>query len=135
MDIFYYTVIGVIIVSVLLLFGLEILAKLNDIPNDNVNIIIRNAAFSKLYFITFAFGVISGHLFLGVTFRWFDCDAYNIDMDCAIFDVIVVALLNVIVLLTGLIFKFKTAHPLFHFALFTFGLFIGHYIWSMNVIN
>ncbi len=127
---------GVIVASVLLLFGLEILAKLNDIPNDNVNIIIRNAAFSKLYFITFAFGVVSGHLFLGVTFRWIDCRAIKIPInDCAIFDVIVIVLLNLFLLLTGFIFKFNTSRPLFHFSLFALGLFTGHFIWSMNVFN
>lgn len=129
----YWVVSAVIVLAVLILFTIEILAKLNNIPNDNVNELIRQWIYGKYYFITFCFGVISGHLFLGITYRWLDCKTLGINMDCAIFDVIVIAGLVSIFLVTGLVLKFKSSSIFFHFLLLTIGLLAGHFIWSMNV--
>ena len=130
----YWVVAGVIVLSVLVLFIIEILAKLNKEPNDNVNELIRAWAYDKFYFITFAFGVIAGHLFLGITNRWFDCTTLGFpDRFCSIFDVLVIAVLVLLVLATGLIFKYKSSNTVFHFLLLSAGLIAGHIIWSMNV--
>lgn len=134
MNIFYWIVVGAIILSVLVLYVVEILAKLNDIPNDNVNILIRNWAFGRYFFITFFFGIVSGHLFLGVPFRWFDCNLIISPFDCAIFDVIVIAILNLILLLIGVLFKVSSSRK-YQMTLFFLGLLAGHIIWSMKVIS
>ncbi|GGD09048.1 hypothetical protein [Hyunsoonleella pacifica] len=129
----YWVVSAVIVLAVLILFALEIIAKLNNVPNDNVNELIRQWAYDKYYFITFCFGVISGHLFLGITYRWFDCQTLGINLDCGIFDVLVIAVLVSIFLISGLVSKFKTSNVFFHFLLLICGLFAGHFIWSMNI--
>lgn len=135
MNIFYWIVVLTIISSVMILFIVEILAKMNDIPNDNVNIIIRRWAFGKFYFITFFFGVISGHLFLGVSYRWFDCSTINLPFECEIFDVIVIALINILLLCMGLVYSKKASNKVFQVSLFISGIVAGHIIWSMNVVH
>ncbi len=132
LDTLYYTVMGVIALAVIVLFILEISAKLNDIPNDNVNVIIREWSYHKFYFITFFFGVVAGHLFLGGTSRLVDCKKLGMSMECGIFDVIIVASLSLILLATGLIFQKKRTNKTFQVILFTAGLLVGHFVWSMN---
>lgn len=132
LDTLYYAVMAVIAVSVLILFVLEIAAKLNEVPNDNVNIIIRKWSYHKFYFITFFFGVVAGHLFLGGTSRLIDCKKLGIPLECGIFDVIIVATLSLILLATGLIFQKKRTTKGFQVFLFGVGLLVGHLVWSMN---
>ena len=131
-DIFYFTVIGLIALAILTLFVVEIIAKLNDIPNDNVNIIIRTWAYERFYFITFFCGIMTGHLFLGTTVKWCDCKKIGIPFDCNIFDVLVIAVLSLLLLATGLIFKNKKPSKKFQVILFSLGLIIGHFVWTMN---
>lgn len=133
-DHLYFLVVGVIAASILLLFAVEIIAKLNDTPNDNVNTIIRDWAYGKFYFITFFFGIVAGHLFLGINSRWLDCSKLGLQMDCKIFDVLVIAGLTILLIITGLIFKESrvTRSKTFQLVLFTAGLLIGHFVWSMN---
>lgn len=131
-DILYYTVMGVIALAVIILFIVEISAKLNDIPNDNVNVIIREWSYHKFYFITFFMGVVAGHLFLGGTTRLIDCKKLGMRMECGIFDVIVIATLSLLLLGTGLLFQKKRTSKAFQIGLFILGLLTGHFIWSMN---
>ena len=132
LDILYYTVIGVIGLAIVILFIIEILAKLNDTPNDNVNIIIREWAYGKFYFITFFFGIVASHLFLGTRIRWLDCAKYNIPIDCKILDVLVIAGLSIILLIIGLIFQKTKTSKTFQAILFGVGMVVGHFVWSMN---
>lgn len=132
LDGLYITVVTVIAVAILLLFAVEILAKLNNTPNDNVNTIIREWAYGKFYFITFFFGIVAGHLFLGSNTRWIDCAKLGINMDCKIFDVLVIAGLTIILIITGIAFQKKTTSKSFQFILFGAGLLVGHFVWSMN---
>lgn len=132
LDILYYSVMGVIAMAVFILFIVEIAAKLNDVHNDNVNIIIREWSYHKFYFITFFFGVVAGHLFLGGTSRLIDCKKLGMTMECGIFDVIVVAGLSLLLLVTGLIFQKNRTSTRFQVIVFTAGLLVGHFVWSMN---
>ncbi|WP_222937423.1 hypothetical protein, partial [Cytophaga sp. FL35] len=121
-DKLYYTVVGIIVFAVLLLFIVEIIAKLNKIPNDNVNLIIRDWAYGKLYFITFFFGIVTSHLFLGTSVNWFNCKKIGIPFDCSIFDVLVIAFLSLSLLIIGIIFQKKRTTKKFQIILFTIGL-------------
>lgn len=132
LDTLYFAVMGVIALAVITLFILEIAAKLNDVPNDNVNIIIREWAYNKFYFITFFFGVVAGHLFLGGTSRLIDCKKLGLAMECGIFDVLVVAGLSLLLLIIGLIFQKKRTSKTFQVIIFVAGLLVGHFVWSMN---
>lgn len=132
LDTLYYTVMAVIALAVVVLFVVEISAKLNDVPNDNVNVIIREWSYNKFYFITFFIGVVAGHLFLGGTSRLVDCKKLGMNMECGIFDVIIVAGLSLILLATGLLFQKKRTTKTFQVVIFTIGLLVGHFIWSMN---
>lgn len=128
----YAIAVGILVLAVITLFIVEISAKLNDIKNDNVNIIIRNWAYDKFYFITFFFGIVTAHLFLGTTLTWFDCKTINIPFDCDIFNVLVVATLSILLLIIGWIFQKKRTTKTFQFILYSLGLLIGHYVWTMN---
>jgi len=56
-----YIVFGII--GFLILFNVYL--NLNKIGNDTVNVILKNWAYSKYFFITFIWGVLGGHFFLG----------------------------------------------------------------------
>lgn len=135
-DIFYSITVWVTLGLIGFLFLIEIFLKLNDVPYDNVNYIIRDWASKKFYFITFFAGVVSAHLFLGTTFDWFDCRILVGDkFECHIFDVIVVAGLSIVLLLIGLLTQKGSTSNKVQYLLYTVGLIVGHFVWSMNNYN
>lgn len=55
----------VVACSIGFLILLNVLLYFNDIEDDTVNFIIKSWAYNKYYFITFVWGVLGGHFFLG----------------------------------------------------------------------
>lgn len=53
------------VVGFLVLFNLYL--NFNKIENDTINVILKNWAYKKYFFITFFWGVLGGHFFLGST--------------------------------------------------------------------
>jgi len=131
-DRYYLTVVFVTLSLLGLLFLVEILLRLNDIPYDNINLIVRRWAFHKFYFITFLVGVISGHLFLGTTINWLDCAKLGIKFECSIFSILIVAALSIILLIVGILTQRNRTKTVTQYILYAAGLMVGHFVWSLN---
>lgn len=104
----------------------EIVFNLNDIDNDTSNLIILEWSKDKLFFIPFALGAITGHLFLGTRNPVFK-------MESGMYPVFVLFGIAVIATVFGFTVKFKKSR-LFLTGMLILGLLYGHFFWSMNYI-
>lgn len=123
MDIFVITVSAILIIVSLGMLILEIFLSLNDIEGDTISVIIRGWAFSRNFFITLAWGMVTGHLFLGSKSPIIEDNALS---------VVVVALLASVAALIGCKLKTFKINTVIQLILFVGGAIIGHFIWSMN---
>lgn len=123
MDIFVITVSAILIIVSLGMLILEIFLSLNDIEGDTISVIIRGWAFSRNFFITLAWGMVTGHLFLGSKSPIIEDNTLS---------VVVVALLASVAALIGCKLKTFKINTVIQLILFVGGAIIGHFIWSMN---
>lgn len=123
MDIFVITVSAILIIVSLGMLILEIFLSLNDIEGDTISVIIREWAFSRNFFITLAWGMVTGHLFLGSKSPIIEDNTLS---------VVVVALLVSVAALVGCKLKTFKINTVIQLILFVGGAIIGHFIWSMN---
>ncbi len=123
MDIFVFTVGAVLIIVTLGMLILEVFLSLNDIEGDSISAIIRGWAYSRNFFITLAWGIVTGHLFLGSKNPIIKDDTLS---------VVVVALLTCVAVIVGCKFKAFKINTVIQFLLFVGGAIIGHFMWSMN---
>ena len=118
-----YIVIGII--GFLILFNIYL--NFNKIENDTVNVIIKNWAYKQYFFITFVWGVLGGHFFLGTPKPVFGSNWW----------LPVVLVIGIIVLLI-IIGKKVTIEPKvkrrYQFLLLVAGLLYGHFFWSQRHI-
>ena len=116
-----YIVAGTIVLLVLC----NIILSLNQVPNDTVNYILKKWAYGRYFFLTFAWGILGGHFFLGtkvplIKGKWW------------------IPPLLVVVLLLILFFIGKkqkenfVMNPKVQFALIVLGVLIGHFFWSQR---
>ena len=130
----YLFVVLFIILWIASLFLLELLASLNDVPGDNVNVIIRQYALGKYFFITLFFGITTGHLFLGTNTRVVDWSSlFNSVWSNRTWDLIFVISACLIALLLGHLRLFKTKSKKFQLIVFSIGVSLGHFFWSMKI--
>lgn len=121
---FYYYIVASIIVGIsALLVIVEIFLSLNDIPGDNINLNLYKWATNKWYFITFMWGVIAGHLFLGSTQPWIAKNMYS---------VIIIGLITIALIIKGKYDKNESISQSTHMFLLVIGTLLGHFLWSMN---
>lgn len=123
MDIFVITVSSILIIVSLGMLILEIFLSLNDIEGDTISVIIKGWAFSRNFFITLAWGMVTGHLFLGSKSPIIEDNTLS---------VVVVALLASVAALVGCKLKTFKINTVIQLILFVGGAIIGHFIWSMN---
>lgn len=113
------------VIGVLIL--LNIILSFNKVENDTVNVILKNWAYSKYFFITFVWGLLGGHFFLGSKKPLFGSSWW-------------LPVVFVIVILTTLFFIGKRKGPSFilktryQVILLISGLLFGHFIWSQRHI-
>jgi uncharacterized BrkB/YihY/UPF0761 family membrane protein len=132
----YLFVVLFIVLWIASLFLLELMASLNDIPGDNVNVIIRQYALDKYFFITMFFGICTGHLFLGTHDRVVDWSGlFNSAWGNRTWDMIFVIVICLICLLLGhlKLFSTQTKTKKFQLIVFSLGVTLGHYFWSMKI--
>lgn len=127
MNIFVISVQALLIIVIVVMIILEVFLSLNDIEGDTISGIIKNWAYSRSFFIMLAWGIVTGHLFLGSKTPLIANDTLS---------VIVVAVIVCVVVIIGRILKSVKISRVLQFILFIGGALIGHLIWSMNdVIN
>jgi hypothetical protein len=118
-----YIVFGII--GFLILFNVYL--NFNKIENDTVNVILKNWAYSKYFFITFIWGVLGGHFFLGTTKPVFGSNWWL----PVVLVIILVAILVFIGKRLSKDFRIKRRYQLL---LLIAGLLYGHFFWSQRHI-
>ena len=123
MNIFIVIVEAILIIVILGMMTLEIILSFNDIEGDSISAIIRGWAYSRNFFITLAWGIVTGHLFLGSKSPLIADNALS---------VVTVALLACVAAIIGCKLKAVKISKLIQITLFVVGAAIGHFTWSMN---
>jgi hypothetical protein len=122
-DIFVVIVEAILIIMILGMMTLEIILSFNDIEGDSISAIIRGWAYSRNFFITLAWGIVTGHLFLGSKSPMVADNTLS---------VVIVALLACVAAIIGCKLKSVKITKLIQLILFVVGTLIGHFLWSMN---
>jgi hypothetical protein len=105
---------------------LEAFLSFNNIKGDTISAILNKWAYGKSFFITLAWGIITGHFFLGSKAPIIKDNTMS---------VVIVALLAVTAALIGCSMKWKKTSRLFQLVMLITGMIIGHFAWSMNDFN
>ena len=107
------------IVGFLVLFNIYL--NFNNVKNDTVNVILKKWVHNKYFFITFFWGVLGGHFFLGSAKPLFCCNWW-----------LPVALLVVIARMLMLLRNTIKVKPYHQVILIICGLLYGHFVWSQR---
>lgn len=126
MHIYLRTVELILIIIPLGMIILETFLSFNKIKGDTISGVINRWAYGKSFFITLAWGIVTGHLFLG---------AQNPLLKNNTTSVIVIAGIALIAGLIGWKMKSQKTNWLFQAILLVSGAILGHLIWSMNDYN
>jgi hypothetical protein len=118
-----YIVLGVI--GFLILFNVYL--NFNKIKNDTVNVVLKNWANSKYFFITFIWGVLGGHFFLGTTTPVFGSNWW-------LPVVLVIILVAILVIIGKRLTKGFVIKRQYQLLLLIAGLLYGHFFWSQRHI-
>lgn len=113
------------LVGFLVLFNIYL--NFNTIKNDTINVILKNWAYTKYFFITFLWGVLGGHFFLGSAKPVFGSNWW-IPVVLVVF---IVGLLFIIGKRLDKSFVLKTQYQIL---LLISGVFYGHFFWSQRHI-
>ena len=105
---------------------LETFLSFNNIKGDTISGIIHRWTYGKSFFIALAWGIVTGHLFLG---------SKSPLLKDNVLSVVAVALLVVTAALIGCQMKWNKTNRLFQAIMLVSGTVIGHFIWSMNDFN
>ena len=112
----------VLIWIVVLLIIFDIYLYLNKTDGDTISNILKNWVNDKFFFISYLWGVLAGHFFLGTT---------NPPFDNTIWSLAIVLSFALILVVAGVILK-KRIKPRGQVVLLFYGLLIGHFFWSLN---
>jgi|SRR5690606_17446885 len=116
-----YIVLGIIAC----LMALNIVLNFNRSKNDTVNVILKNWAYNKYFFITFFWGVLGGHFFLGSRMPLFGSNWW----------IPVVLLVIIVVIMIRIGRRLPSTYILkrrYQIILLLSGVLYGHFIWSQR---
>ena len=117
----------VILFTIAILVILDIYLYANKIPGDTISHVIKELSFGRYFFLTFVWGVLGAHFFLGVNCP--EDEVVSMLVGLAIIVGVAVVLLIIGITLQP---KIKNYHQI---ALLIFGGICGHYLWSLNLIT
>lgn len=113
------------VIGFLIIFNVYL--NFNNIEDDTVNIIIKNWAYKQYFFITFIWGVLGGHFFLGTKYPVFGSNWW-----------LPIALVIVLIIVLIILGRRLEIHPKvkrrYQFVLLTSGVLYGHFFWSQRHI-
>ncbi len=112
-------------VGFLIIFNIYL--NFNKIENDTVNVILKNWAYKKYFFITFLWGVLGGHFFLGTEKPVFGSNWW-LPLVTAIGIIISLVIIGEHLKITP---KVKRRYQ---FVLLIAGVMYGHFVWSQRHI-
>ena len=108
------------LIGVLIFF--DIYLYLNRKKGDTISHILKTWVYGKFFFITYFWGVLAGHFFLGSSESFFGDSTWNF---------LIILEIALILLAYGVIFKIKLK-PDGQIILLLIGLSVGHFFWSLN---
>ena len=116
----------VILFTIAALVILDIFLYANDTRGDTISYVIKELSFGKYFFLTFAWGVLGAHFFLGVH----EPEEEAVAMFTGLAIIVGIAFC---LFLIGVTLKptIKNYHQII---LLIFGGICGHYLWSLNLI-
>ncbi|MGI9551006.1 MAG: hypothetical protein ACR2MT_07395 [Aurantibacter sp.] len=116
-------VVVLLIALSIFLFGLELFLKSNKIEGDTIKTRIRNWANGRYFYITFLWGVLTGHFFFGSANPFITSTAWG---------VVAILVAAVLLALLGRFTQVKVSakHQLL---LLVSGILFGHFFFSMNM--
>ena len=113
------------VITFLVLFNIYL--NYNKIENDTINEILKKWAYSKYFFITFIWGVLGGHFFLGSPRPVFGSNWW--------IPVVLVIVLVIILIFIGIKLDRSTIlKRRYQLLLLVFGVLYGHFFWSQRHI-
>lgn len=107
---------------VFLLIVFDIYLYTNKAKGDTISYILKCWVYDKFFFITFLWGVLAGHFFLGTS---------NALFDEPIWGLLIVLEITLILFVFGMFCKIKVK-PAIQVLLLIFGVLMGHFFWSLN---
>jgi len=118
---------GVIVEEILLwiagvLIFFDIYLYLNKAKGDTISHILKTWVYGKFFFITYFWGVLAGHFFLG---------SYDSFFGNATWNFLIILEIALILFTFGMFFKIKLK-PEGQVILLLIGLSVGHFFWSLN---
>jgi ACR3 family arsenite efflux pump ArsB len=108
------------LLAIIILF--DIYLYLNETKGDTISNILKIWVYDKFFFITYIWGVLAGHFFLGSNRSIFNNSNW---------DLIIVLEIALILLVFGMFFKVKVK-SLGQIILLIIGVSVGHFFWSLN---
>ena len=108
------------VIAVLIFF--DIYLYLNKTKGDTISHILKTWVYGKFFFITYFWGVLAGHFFLGSDEDFFGDSTWNF---------LIILEIALILLAYGVFFKIKLK-PDGQIILLLIGLSVGHFFWSLN---
>lgn len=112
---------------VALLLIVNLFLYLNDHKNDTVSHILKEWAYGKFFFLTFAWGVLCGHFFFGTTKNVFGITP------TWLYVIPVVIIIGILIFIGIRFIKKIHMTPLYQFMLFVTGVLYGHFFWSQRI--
>jgi len=113
------------IIAFLVLFNVYL--NFNTIKNDTINVILKNWAYNKYFFLTFIWGVLGGHFFLGSHQPIFGSNWWL----PVVLVIVIILLLIIIGKRVDRAFILKRRYQLL---LLVSGVLYGHFFWSQRHI-
>ena len=108
------------VIGILIFF--DIYLYLNKTKGDTISYILKTWVYGKFFFITYFWGVLAGHFFLGSNKSYFGNASWN---------QLIILEITLILLSFGMFFKIRIK-PEGQIILLLIGLSIGHFFWSLN---
>lgn len=108
------------VIGILILF--DIYLYLNKTKGDTISTILKNWVYGKFFFITYIWGVLAGHFFLGSNNSFFNNSSWNL---------FIILEITIILFTYGMFLKIKM-NPGGQIILLLIGLSVGHFFWSLN---
>ena len=115
----------VVVIAFLILFNIYL--NYNKIENDTINEVLKNWAYSKYFFITFIWGVLGGHFFLGSPRPVFGSNWW-------IPVVLVIALVILLIFIGNKRDHSAILKRRYQLVLLVSGVLYGHFFWSQRHI-
>ena len=113
-----------ILTIVVLIIVVDLVLNLNDVKEDTISEVLQNWAYSRFFVITWAWGVVAGHLFVARANPLFSSPS----------PILVLLGLTLAILVTGLLYKNIVTVPT-QVILLILGTIAGHLLWPVSPVT